>query len=87
MAALAGGTDDEIGRALGLTRDAVKARWRSTLARIGEAMRDLVTDGGIGASRGPQKRHRVIAYVREHFEELRCYDWRAGASRSALIAR
>ncbi len=83
LAALTRGTDEEIGLALGLTRDAVKARWRSTLARIAKVKPDLVAGESNGESRGPQKRHRVVAYVREHFEELRCYDWRTGAGRSA----
>jgi hypothetical protein len=30
------------------------------------------------AGRGPQKRHRVAAYIRTHPEELRPYSWDTG---------
>jgi hypothetical protein len=76
LAAIEGGTDEEIGIRLGLNQNAVKARWRSAPARIAEARPDLVECEDRGEGRGPQKRHHILAYVREHFEELRPYDWR-----------
>ena len=77
LAALRGATDSELAAELGVTFSAVKARWRSTFMRIAEVMPDLVTDMDDHEGRGTQKRHRVMAYVRSHMEELRPYDWKA----------
>jgi hypothetical protein len=74
QAALAGATDVEIASHLGVTFAAVKARWRSTFVRIAEVMPDVVADAGGREGRGAQKRHRILAYVRNHPEELRPYD-------------
>jgi hypothetical protein len=38
-------------------------------------MPDLVRDAVDHEGRGAQKRHRVLAYVRSHPEELRPFDW------------
>jgi DNA-binding CsgD family transcriptional regulator len=86
LAAINGATDEEIGLRLGLSQNTVKARWRSALARIGEARPDLVACDNRGEGRGPQKRHRILAYVRDHFEELRPYDWRTRNRRSSRAA-
>jgi hypothetical protein len=75
MAALRGATDQELASGLGFTLSAVKARWRSTIARVEETMPDLVRDAEHREGRGAQKRHRVLAYVRSHPEELRPFDW------------
>lgn len=75
IAALRGATDTELASELGFTLSAVKARWRSTIARVEETMPDLVRDVEYRAGRGAQKRHRVLAYVRSHPEELRPFDW------------
>ena len=75
-AALNGATDEELGAELGLTVFAVKARWRSAFSRIAGIRPGLVEDvNGLGG-RGGQKRHRVVAYLREHPEELRPYAWK-----------
>lgn len=76
LAALRGATDSELATELGLTLSAVKARWRSTFTRIAAAMPGLVSDVGDDECRGSQKRHIVLAYVRNHPEELRPYDWK-----------
>jgi hypothetical protein len=73
LAAQNGATDWELTAKLGLTLTAVKARWRSTFARIAEVKSDLLMDLENGKGRGLQKRHRVLAYVRKHPEELRPY--------------
>jgi hypothetical protein len=86
MAALGGATDPELASELGVTLSAVKARWRSTFARIEEAKPDLVTDVDSRHGRGAQKRHRVLAYVRSHPEELRPYDWKTKTRPGGLIA-
>ena len=75
IAALRGTTDQELASELGITISAVKARWRSTIARMEETMPDLVRDVEHREGRGAQKRHRVLAYVRSHPEELRPFDW------------
>lgn len=75
LAALRGATDQELASGLGFTLSAVKARWRATIARVEEAMPDLVRDVINHEGRGAQKRHRVLAYVRIHPEELRPFDW------------
>lgn len=75
-AALSGATDQELSVDLSLTLAAIKARWRSTFARIEETAPALVSDIGEHEFRGSQKRHRVLAYVRSHPEELRPYDWK-----------
>jgi hypothetical protein len=72
-AAARGSTDTELARELGVSIPAIKARWRSTFARISEVMPDLCQHVGNGTLRGAQKRHRVLAYIRAHPEELRPY--------------
>ena len=76
--ALTGKTDAELSAELGLSIEAVKKRWMSIFDRVDEfkpemlAKTDADNDG-----RGPQKRHRVVAYVRAHPEELRPFSWDA----------
>jgi hypothetical protein len=77
LAALSGATDAGLAAELGITPAAVKARWRSTFARVAIAMPSLVDEADDREGRGVQKRHRVLAYVRSHPEELRPYDWKA----------
>jgi hypothetical protein len=72
-AAQEGATDAELASALHLTLPAVKARWRSIFAHVREVRPQLEDEFGGERGRGPQKRHRVLAYVREHPEELRPY--------------
>ena len=80
--ALGGGTDTELATSLGVTVSAVKARWRSTFARIEEVMPDLISDLDDREGRGVQKRHRVLAYVRQRPEELRPYEWKARSAKA-----
>ncbi len=70
-AALKGLTDVELAAGLGLRLSAVKARWRSTFLRFSDSMPDLLGDLFGEKARGPQKRHRIVEYVRTHPEELR----------------
>ena len=75
-AALAGKTDAELSNDLGLSIEAIKKRWMSIFDRVDEFKPEILskseedTDG-----RGPQKRHRVVAYIRAHPEELRPFSW------------
>lgn len=75
-AALAGQTDAELSGDLGLSVEAIKKRWISIFARVEQFKPEILnpTDGA-GEGRGPQKRHRVVAFVRAHPEELRPYSW------------
>jgi hypothetical protein len=73
-AALHGATDEDLAVELAISPAAVKARWRSAFTRIAESLPELVSDGGgQQEGRGKQKRHRVLAYMRMHPEELRPY--------------
>jgi DNA-binding NarL/FixJ family response regulator len=75
-AALDGKTDAELSAALGLSLEAVKKRWISIYARVEASRPELLQGADTGGTRrGPQKRHRVVAYVRAHPQELRPYAW------------
>jgi hypothetical protein len=75
-AALDGKTDAELSRNLGLSIEAVKKRWISIFGRFDEFKPEILSSTGVNDSRrGPQKRHRVVAYIRTHLEELRPYAW------------
>jgi hypothetical protein len=84
--ALDGRTDRELGKSLGLTIEATKKRWVSIFANV-ERFKPEIFDfsDAPGDSRGPQKRHHVIAYVRAHPEELQPYHW--GSSGRARAQR
>ena len=75
-AALSGKTDAELSADLGLSIEAIKKRWMSIFDRVDEFKPEILskTDPNTD-SRGPQKRHRVVAYVRTHPEELRPFFW------------
>jgi DNA-binding CsgD family transcriptional regulator len=75
-AALRGGTDREIEDRLHISQSSVKKRWRSVFDRVVETRPDLLPENGSGGtSRGPQKRHRILTFVRTHPSELRPFDW------------
>jgi hypothetical protein len=73
-AALLGLTDSELAQSLGLNLAAVKKRWASIFAQVDQVRPDLLParePDSDGERRGPQKRHHLLAYLREHPEELR----------------
>ena len=75
-AALSGKTDAELSADLGLSIEAIKKRWMSIFDRVDEFKPEILSKSDPDAdSRGPQKRHRVVAYVRSHPEELRPFSW------------
>jgi hypothetical protein len=81
-AALSGKTDTELSAGLGLSVEAVKKRWLSIFARIDRFMPEILIQPSLDHDgRGPQKRHRVLAYIRAHPEELRPYSWDARSKR------
>jgi hypothetical protein len=75
QSAFSGGTDDELSDMLGISLFAVKKSWRSIYERVAECLPELVPDrseiDGQAPSRGKQKKQRLLAYLREHPEELR----------------
>jgi hypothetical protein len=84
LAALRGLTDAELVEALGLKLPTIKKRWSSVFRRMAEVCPNLLAGSGQyldGQTRGPQKRHHLLAYLREHPEELRPI-LRAPASRT-----
>ena len=75
-AALSGKTDAELSVVLGLSIEAIKKRWMSIFDRVDEFKSEILTRTDEDSDgRGPQKRHRVVAYVRSHPEELRPFAW------------
>lgn len=81
LAALDGMTDLELSHRLGLHLGTIKKRWISLFDRVADAQPGLLPEMNSGNNdnrRGPQKRHHVLAYVREHPEELRPFEVHAG---------
>ena len=80
-AALSGKTDAELSEALGLSVEATKKRWLSIFERVEQFKHGILNPTEVESEgRGPQKRHRVVAYIRSHPEELRPF----AASRQAI---
>ena len=76
VAALSGKTDAELSADLDLSIEAIKKRWMSIFDRVDEFKPEILSKSDADSdSRGPQKRHRVVAYVRAHPEELRPFAW------------
>ena len=75
LAALSGATDEKLARELGVSPNTVKNTWRSIYNRAASHIPELFSgdsEGGLRSSeRGKEKRRRLLAYVREHPEELR----------------
>ena len=77
--ALTGKTDHELSAELGLSIEAVKKRWMSIFDRVDEFKPEILAKAAADKNgRGPQKRHRVVAYLRAHPEELRPFAWDSG---------
>lgn len=77
QAALSGpcGTDPELAGALHLSVPTIKKMWVSIYRRVADCDPELVPDSSVADSgsheRGREKRRSLLAYVREHPEELR----------------
>jgi DNA-binding CsgD family transcriptional regulator len=80
--ALEGGDDLSIAKSLFVTLAAIKRRWSNIFACVASVRPELCPPDGDG-TRGIQKRQRILAYVRNHPEELRpfCFE-RKGRRRS-----
>lgn len=73
---LHGGTDAEVARRMNLALATIKKRWQALFERLAHVHPVLVHESETKvseASRGRQKRHHVLAYVRSHPQELRPY--------------
>jgi hypothetical protein len=71
-------SDSELAKRMNLSPATVKKRWQSLFERVADTHPELlplddIADGT--PSRGPQKRHRILAYVHSHPQELRPYRW------------
>lgn len=64
-------TNDEIAEAIGLSVSAVKKCWQAIYSRVGCRTPELLPDNCYDGGRGAEKKHRLLAYVRSHPEELR----------------
>jgi hypothetical protein len=73
--ALSGRTDPEIAKALAVSISAVKKCWQSIYARASFRLPELLPDDpcdlGPEDRRGPEKKRRLLSYLRNHPEELR----------------
>jgi hypothetical protein len=78
IAALNGDTDAELSKTLRVSLAAIKKRWLTVFQRVADATPQILPspESADERTRGRQKRHHVLAYVRAHPEELRPYDWR-----------
>ena len=75
LSALAGGTDQELSEELGVSLSTVKKTWRSVYERVAARLPKLIPGNsqpdGEASRRGRDKKQHLIAYLREHLEELR----------------
>jgi hypothetical protein len=75
LSALRGGTDEELSNQLGISLAAVKKTWRVIYDRVAVCQPELVPTNSQSEEwtqdRGKQKKQRLLAYLREHPEELR----------------
>jgi DNA-binding CsgD family transcriptional regulator len=74
LAALQGGTDEDLADTLGISLSAVKKAWRSIYDRVTDRRPGLIPDQvpeELTSERGKEKKQRLLAYLREHPEELR----------------
>jgi hypothetical protein len=73
--ALDGGTDEELSDELGVSLFAVKKAWRVIYDRVAACQPELIPINSQSdewtQDRGKQKKQRLLAYLREHPEELR----------------
>jgi hypothetical protein len=74
-AAFTGATDEHLSQTLETSVPAIKKTWASIYRRVADHMPELVPDAfqsdAGGAPRGKEKRRELLAYLREHPEELR----------------
>ncbi len=75
LAALAGGTDEELSEQIDISLSSVKKTWRSIYERVAACQPELLSRNSSQDmetfKRGRDKKQHLIAYLREHPEELR----------------
>jgi DNA-binding CsgD family transcriptional regulator len=84
--ALSGSTDEELARMLGVALPTIKKTWLSIYGRVDDHIPDLVgpeRSGLTDGRRGREKRRGVLAYLRNHPEELRPVSVESGKSARA----
>jgi hypothetical protein len=69
--ALRGLTDARLAQRLGISPHTVAMRWRSLLERASECRPDLFPPHEPGTPRGAERRSSLLAYLRNHRQELR----------------
>jgi len=88
--ALLGYTDIELAACLHLALPTVKSRWRMLYEHVGGIVPKLVPEvvdaRDNHTARGPEKRRRLLEYLRQHPEELRPGLWRPRSSARARAA-
>lgn len=93
--ALDGGTDGELSDKLGLSLTTVKKTWRGIYDRVTACIPDMIPtdsrDEKALPERGKGKKQRLVAYLREHPEELRPVSRRIlqqqGAARNSFTSK
>jgi hypothetical protein len=83
-------TDEDLAQRLNVHVGRVKKRWSKIFERIAGIRPNILSDCHDSSdfrTRGKQKRHRVLAYIREHPEELRPFDYSRGTHQSPLHRR
>jgi hypothetical protein len=74
LAALGGGTDEELADSLRISISAIKKTWHSIYERVGACLPEVLPSSEADAEpsgRGKAKKQHLLAYVRDHPEELR----------------
>jgi len=75
LAALNGGTDQELSRELDISPETVKKAWCRIYARVSACLTELIPSNFAAengtSERGKEKKQRLLAYLRDHPEELR----------------
>lgn len=73
--ALQGGTDEDLSNQLNISISSVRRTWLGIYDRVAahapEILGDSLQPGNTLSGRGKSKKHRLLAYLREHPEELR----------------
>lgn len=82
LAALQGGTDDEVSDELAISLSAVKKAWYSIHDRAAQHLPEFILKNEcqterVNGERGKQKKQRLLSYLREHPEELRPFSRKA----------
>jgi hypothetical protein len=84
--AIRGLTDEEVAAERNLSLAMIKKRWADIFHQVERVKPELILDGDRNGTRGRQKRHRLMAYLREHPEELRPIEPRPRTTKRTLLA-